>query len=180
MLASAVGATPSDFQFTQVELISAIETTAILGHFNVLVAPELQRLKMDYARQGVEPIEALGELARAAGATVTEIKDAASPLWVVTKAALPAGIATPVSAGGTPTDFSFKDVQMPSIVKTMAVLGRFGVACGPGVEAIRLSVNLKQVECTQALFWVATICGLDIQRSDASAQPLYTLTARKP
>jgi hypothetical protein len=125
-------ATPSDFNFTAVPVVMVTQTIATLGKFNVLVAPELQEKALDYSRRGVEPVEALEDVAKAVGGSLMEVKGTAARLFVLTATPLAGDVEAPAGAAsdGSLTDFSFKSTQLKNIVQTMAVLGKFTVLGG--------------------------------------------------
>lgn len=177
VLAPAVPATPTDFNFSGVELSAVMRTIGVLGKFNVLVEPELGTLVVDYHRAKIEPIDALKEAAQVAGGVLQKVNEGSSPIYLVTRTPLPAGL-TPPEANGPPTDFSFNDVPVRDVAQTIAVLGKFDFAIGQRAPSKTLRIFLKQVDPAQAFFWVGTVAGYTVERSDKGARPLYTLKAR--
>lgn len=55
----AAHATPTDFNFKDVELANIFQTIAVLGKFNVIIDPQVARAKMVVSLKQVEPLDAL-------------------------------------------------------------------------------------------------------------------------
>ena len=164
-----------DFNFTDVELGNVVQTMAVMGRFNVLVAPDLLAQKLTYSRKSVQPEEALKEVTGLAGATLATADKTATPLYLMTKAALPPGLAAPESGSGLPTDFNFKLVDLQGVAATIGVLGKFDVGVPADVQHLKVSASLRQIEPRQALFWVATVAGLKVEESASGGRTLFTL-----
>ena len=75
LLGSTVAAlaTPTDFNFKDVEVQNVCSTIAVLGRFNIVVDPAIGRQKLNFAVRQVEPLDALADVARQIGAQVTRI-----------------------------------------------------------------------------------------------------------
>lgn len=63
-LPGPVRATPTNFQFDDVELGSVFQTIAVLGRFNVIIDPQVARAKMRVILKDVEPLDAMFLIAR--------------------------------------------------------------------------------------------------------------------
>lgn len=79
-------------------------------------------------------------------------------------------ILAPLPARSTPTDFSFKDVELSNIFQTIAVLGRFNVIIDPQVSRAKMTVLLKQLEPLDALYAIATIQELRVKRLESQIE----------
>lgn len=73
-LPTAVRATPTDFNFKDVELANIFQTIAVLGKFNVIIDPQVARAKMVVALKQVEPLDALFLVARIQELKVKRVK----------------------------------------------------------------------------------------------------------
>src|SRR5690606_38772657 len=70
----AAHATPTDFNFRDVELSKIFETIAVLGKFNVIVDPQVARAKMAVSLKQVEPLDALFLVSRIQELKVKRVK----------------------------------------------------------------------------------------------------------
>lgn len=64
----------------------------------------------------------------------------------------------------TPTDFSFRDVEVQNICQTIAVLGKFNVIVDPGLARDKLTFSVRQVEPLDALHDIARQVGGQVIR----------------
>lgn len=70
----AAHATPTDFNFKDVELANIFQTIAVLGKFNVIIDPSVARAKMVVSLKQVEPLDALFLVARIQELKVKRVK----------------------------------------------------------------------------------------------------------
>jgi hypothetical protein len=63
-ITSPAAATPTDFNFKDVEISEIFQTVAVLGKFNVIVDPQCARAKMNVSLKQVEPLDALFAIAK--------------------------------------------------------------------------------------------------------------------
>lgn len=74
LLPGGLLATPTDFNFKDVELSAIFQTIAVLGKFNVIIDPQVARAKMVVALKQVEPLDALFLIARIQELKVKRVK----------------------------------------------------------------------------------------------------------
>ena len=167
-LATTAGATPTDFRFKGVALHSVTATFAVMGKFNVLVGPDIGAMLVDYNRSQIEPVDALGEVAKLTGNALMKVPDSSPPLYLITKAPLTPDLKPPLTRlSGTPTDFNFKEVQFRNIAQTIAVLGRFDAMVPHAAGITTAKASLKQVLPTDAMYWIATVAGFIVEYNES-------------
>lgn len=167
LLVASVGiGRAADFEFSNLGLNEIATTIATIGKFNVMVSPELGAA-LSYSRQGIEPYDALVEVAKQADVKVTKIAGMATDSYVLSKHDLPGDLNTPAATEGAfPTDFNFKDVEVSAVVSTFAVLGKFQAGVAEPIASRKVTLRLQQVIPNQGFYWLAAMLDARIEETD--------------
>ena len=74
ILAGSALATPTDFNFKDVELQCVLQTIAVLGRFNVILCPGAEHSKVSVAVRQIEPLDMLFDVAKQSGLQVVRVR----------------------------------------------------------------------------------------------------------
>ncbi|MBI4860711.1 MAG: hypothetical protein HY815_10690 [Candidatus Riflebacteria bacterium] len=168
----------AEFHFKQETDVSLIfQTFGSMGRFNVMVSP-LVRQQISLSLKGVEPVDAMNQVAKMCNLAVVAVKLAQGstetylvvPQGKTVSPKLPAGVESSSVA-----DLVFKQhVPVSQIVSTVAVLGRFNALVDPTVR-VSMRLALRGVRPLEAVFLIAALLGLTVEEARSGNSVTYIL-----